>query len=915
MAYKVSKASRDFLTGFAPEPTIIFTIDGIPLQFGAQIVKVVSLYGGGASYGDPDLLYGGNQESGTSKDYIVLSGTTQSFSQQIEPDKLASSSAQRMTIRVQDQNEEITKVVTPGFYVPDVLYRDAYVSLLPGKDLAFPDDAIEMFNGKIQQITTGPNYIDFVISHPEDLKRSEIFLKAETSLTAPAYFNAAEIQDLTYFARGDVAGAVTITYTNTGLGQNPIVSVIGNDITVEIEPGVTFAKSIKKAVENDEDANQLVTVRITGSSGDVQTVQSTTQLQSTTTISVEDVSQFLLPVPGKLQTYCRIGNEIIQYTSVNLSGNQLTGCTRARLSSLGENHSVDDEVSSFYVLGGSTFDTSNAIDLTLWLLLSSGPETYYQTEVKSFQYINDDLSVTNAVYIEGEDLGRFQGVTAGDTCSTSGATAGANNFTDNVISNVVKVTNGTYLVIDGVNLVEELDSPATISFKSKYNVLPSGCGVGLLPNQVDIQQFEYLKKLYTSNILTFEFYLKDTINAADFIAKEIFQPSGLYSIPRKGRVSVGFTAPPLYSSDTKTINLTNVLSPASIKIDRSVTSNFYNSVVFRFNEDSIEDVLLSGRVTYSADSTARISAPNKPTVIEAKGLRPSATNLAKIDRISARLLDRYKYGAQSVAIEVPFSIGWNAEVGDAMVFGDPDLKLVDINSGSRAFKPRIWEIQSKEMNWKTCDLKFFLVDTSYDQNVRYAVWSPTSKVLSGTTSTVKIQNSYGYTLPELERDKWEAVVGRSIIVRNADRSSVYQTKLISFSDSDPFTMNVSPPLPAPPANGWFVDIPNYDDIPDEDDVLKSIYPFWTPQVGVIGGTSQTEFTVESGKGSLFFEGSILRVVSEDYSIDSGRTGIRVESVAGDVITLESELGFVPSGGLFVELIGFVSDEGAPYVWV
>jgi hypothetical protein len=38
----------------------------------------------------------------------------------------------------------------------------------------------------------------------------------------------------------------------------------------------------------------------------------------------------------------------------------------------------------------------------------------------------------------------------------------------------------------------------------------------------------------------------------------------------------------------------------------------------------------------------------------------------------------------------------------------------------------------------------------------------------------------------------------------------------------------------------------------------------------------------------------------------------VLTVSGGVITVKEDIGFTPSGGNFVELIGFYFDKGAPY---
>ena len=63
-------------------------------------------------------------------------------------------------------------------------------------------------------------------------------------------------------------------------------------------------------------------------------------------------------------------------------------------------------------------------------------------------------------------------------------------------------------------------------------------------------------------------------------------------------------------------------------------------------------------------------------------------------------------------------------------------------------------------------------------------------------------------------------------------------------------------------------------------------------------------------GSDFFVGSIIRVHSANYVSQSSE--VQVTAIAGNVLTLSAALGYLPSAGDKVQLIGFASDEGLPY---
>jgi hypothetical protein len=392
-------------------------------------------------------------------------------------------------------------------------------------------------------------------------------------------------------------------------------------------------------------------------------------------------------------------------------------------------------------------------------------------------------------------------------------------------------------------------------------------------------------------------------------------PSALRSIPRRGRISCSFAAPPLFNPDTQYLNINTVKNPSQLKIQRSTGKLFYNAIIWRFNEDSVEDKFLNGVVTLSGDSVSRIKTSNKPLKIEARGLRPSGATTSLIERNTARLLERFQFAAESLNVDVPFKVGWAVEVGDPVVFGDDSLQLTDISRGDRNFKPRIFECTNKSMNWKTGAIKLQLTDTTFSQSIRYGVWSPTSDIDSGSTTTeVIIKDSFGTNFPKIERDKWLNYIGKDLLIHSKDYSTQYSTVLKGFSSSDPYKMIVEPALPSPPAAGFRVDVAKYNDITGGDTFLKSVHVYIDPTVNVVSGTSSTIFDVGLGDVSKFFVGSLVRVHNQDFSVDSGNTGKKVTNITGTTITVE-DLGFTPSASELVDLIGFAIDEGQPYAWL
>ena len=789
MAYEVTQRARSEFSKTLIEPNLVLKIRGVDELFGVEVIKVDARFGeNGLHFGDPGLTFGGLARVLNAANLIALNGTSTDISQQLEPDKGAVTSVQSLKVRLVDLSEKITQLISPGVTIEEILYSFCQVYLGP-KESSFPEDYIELFNGNIQSAVAGSGFVDFTIVHPEDKKRSEIFPKIETVLVEPCEFNSLVVQDLLFQAFGDIIGLVEIRFINAASGDNASVSVVGQQITVGIDPANTRLRTVKRELENDPNSNQIISVS-TIEGGSLNTIAQVTAgflpLVTDTEVVIEDAQFLPLPVGDIFRTYVKINDEIIEYSSIDYNTNTLLGCTRASLSSFGATHEIDDTVESFYKLGDATQENGNAVNLALWLMLS-GADEYFETElpVESIVKYSGTLSIPNAIFLKSIDAARDLGLTVGDIVDCYDAMFLDNNFNARTIVEIGTTDSGSYIVVDGVALVVEEDTPAQLRLKSQYNILPDG--LGLSPFQVDIERFLEIQSLYFSSIALYEFYLKDTQNAKSLINEKIFLPSAMYSVPRKGRISVGFTAPPLFNKNSKQLGLNEVKNPDQLKIERSTTKNFYNSVVYRFNEDSVTDRFLSGRIEISADSVNRIKIPNQPLTIDANGLRPSGQTALLIERNSLRFLNRYQYGAEKIQVEVPFNIGWDTEVGDPIVLGGQDLQISDINNGTRNFSPRIFEITNKRLNWRTGFISLELTDTSFNQQVRFGVFSPASILDAGSTTTsLKITNSFGTRLPNIEKDKWTFYIGKQVIVHSEDWSFNETTKLLSFDASDDF---------------------------------------------------------------------------------------------------------------------------------
>jgi len=621
---------------------------------------------------------------------------------------------------------------------------------------------------------------------------------------------------------------------------------------------------------------------------------------SVTTIPMLSTEGMLLP-STLFKTYVRIDDEIIRYTG--MTSTSLTGCTRAQFDTIAAAHDIEASTQTFYVLGDGTA-SSNAIDLCLQVLMS-GAETPWKTDVAITEYgQGPDPETLNSIFLPGVRL-EEQNVYAGDTVTITGATTPANNVTDALIISVSDDPSGSLVTLDAAYpLTIETSSGGFASFKTQYNTLPDG--VGLTPDQVDVDEFISIKSLFLSSLPFYEMYLKDTISGKDLINKEIMYPAACYSIPRKGRVSIGKTKPPILKFESKTLDESTVLNAASLSIDRSILDNFYNAIIYKFNEDAVEDKFTAGRVVLSQNSFNRIKSGTKPFLVESKGIRKTTDNLVVIENNTQRLLDRYQFGAESLkGVKVPFSVGWGLEVGDTCII--KDLQLLDSKTGLRGLASRVMEVQNKSFNFKTGEISIDIVDTAYGIDGRYGVISPSSKVTSASTSSsLVLKKSFSTTALELERDKWPDYVGLRIKVRSADFTDVEETIFTGFSPGNSNILLVDPPLSFTPAEDYIIEIADYD---TADAYNKIAHVYMNPHI-LVTANSADQTTVEVADPSVFYVGCVVRVHNYAYTVDSIEA--IVTDIAGSVLTVDRELGFNPLIGYEVDLIGFVSDEAFPY---
>lgn len=631
---------------------------------------------------------------------------------------------------------------------------------------------------------------------------------------------------------------------------------------------------------------------------------------SDTTISVS-ATDFILPGDA-VTSYARIGDEIISYTSK--SPTQLLGCTRAQLGTTATSHSIGDDVTSFYRLQGQP------LDLALKVMLSGGASNETNETIgTSFVFTSGSEKVENAIQTTDLILVDRTGITVGDLVDCSGSTEAANNFTGRTIVNIIKNDSGYYIVVDGTPLVEAIEQTATLSFRSKYDVLPDGAGLAMTMDEVDVERHEFFIDLFSVGFVDMDIYIKETVEGKELINKDIYFPNSIYSIPRRSRTSLNITIPPLSIDQIILLNEGNILNPESLEIGRSINDAFYNAVIFRFEEDSIEDKFLRNNVQVSATSIERIRAGAKPLYVVAKGFRDNNATRQTILTSSRRFLDRYQFAAEKVKrVRVNMKTGYNIEVGDAVIADFSNLKVADNRTNSRFGLPKVMECTNKSLDVGGF-VELELTNTAFDLDGRYGIISPSSFVgVGSTTSKIVIKKSFTTPVGQPESQyKWKNHLNSKIVIRNDDWSFSEETFLRQIDPQDPNALIVDPPIASAPIEDYIVDIANYDDSSvDVMSVEKDTFCFINPQVSITSGASTTVFDVDPLTVDRIFIGSIIEVHNLFWTVTSQE--VEVIDVTGTQITVNQELvdeiteiSFTPASGYLIDLIGF-KDKGKPY---
>ena len=470
-------------------------------------------------------------------------------------------------------------------------------------------------------------------------------------------------------------------------------------------------------------------------------------------------------------------------------------------------------------------------------LLLSGKEGPYIENVSVTNIVRTEgtTNVDNSVFFQDLDLVQEYNLVINDYVTITGSAIGGNNVTAQV-KGITEIDEGTYIVLDdSVSLSLEIDSTAEVSFRSQYDVWPAGAGMALDNELVDINEHLDIRSNFLSSA-NLDIYLTDEIEGKSLLTDEIYNPVSCFSIPRKAQSSVGIHRPPLPNETVKVLNTDTVLNSDRLKISRTINKNFYNSIIYKYDQDPLQqDVFETSLTRINADSLSRIEVGNKPLIIESKGLRSQDLGQSIANEAADRRLTVYKFGAEAIrGIKTNIKTGFDIEIGDSVIVDYESLKLSDSITGTRSGKARYYRIDNKKFNTKTGEIELDILDSNVDKDLRYGLFSPSSFVSSGlSNSQFVIAPSFNTeTWGVDEFRKWDGLEGASVVVRSKDYS-VAETAILQTITGNTFTLATS--LTFTPPEGYIVELDIYDNQPDS---VKLLYGFMTDDPTFADGEPQ-----------------------------------------------------------------------------
>jgi len=596
---------------------------------------------------------------------------------------------------------------------------------------------------------------------------------------------------------------------------------------------------------------------------------------TTNTVTVIDGIDFIVPTLEQqaegFKSYLKIEDEYMQI--ISRAGDVFT-VLRNQLESSSAPHNDDSDVASHFRLA------EQPIEMMLRLMLSNGDgSSYLSLDAESFVRTGTG-DITNAVWFQGVDIFKKHQVIPGDKITSISASNPENNFTDKNVLEVVNVSEGSYIVVDGAELTLETSTSAVISITSQFNLYP--VGLGMLPKDIDMNAVLETKNEIDLGLPEIAIDIEDEINVKEFMERELAKPCALYFIPT-ARVNVKFTRPPLAGEKLIELGPNSITNMTSLKIKRTSGQYFYNAISYKYEYNPVKGKYEQYKSRLNTDSTGRVGLGRKSLKVEANGFRSSGDTENIINNISRRVLDRYKFGARNISgVQVAWREGNTIEIGDVVSL--VGIKIPDLESGKSVMTDILFEVTNKGTGIKDGKITLDLLETNFSSNDRFATTSPSSNVVSGISSnSILIEQSFSTNGSKKEKDKWIDYIGGKVQLHNVDYTASQILTLIGFNPGNENEAQFQETITITP-DGTVMDFAPYDSCNNRQ---KLLHTFISPVEDIISGTSNFVFDCDT---TDLFETDTIIIRRSNFT-ESVETVIL--NISGTTVTVETDIGFTP----------------------
>lgn len=638
-------------------------------------------------------------------------------------------------------------------------------------------------------------------------------------------------------------------------------------------------------------------------------------------VSTEFFNQQILGPDGTydsaITTYIKIDDEVIEYpaTGISVSGIAFVGVTRGARATSAVDHDQGTEIDAIIQV------QDHMIDMALKYMLSGWQGPYLaDLPIRSFVQTSDpSTGIQNQGFVISKDAVIDYGIAPGDYVTVTGASNGGNNGQCKVVLFLDTETGNNRVIVTDKTFILESSTSAVFSVRSQYDTYPDNLGSQMPGTEVDVAQHQFIKNTFLSSAEYSLSFLKTApeSQAKTFIESELYLPFGCYSLTRLGRCSMQLTHAPIADERLQVLDKTNVMNPQNIKPSRGVNNRkFFNQINLSYDYD--DDGVPHNLVTFLDTNSLNIIGVSSVLPLESEGMKSSITSTTTIDRTFNYILSRYKNGAVLINLEVNFATGVQIEAGDVVEIADNGfLQISNFLTGKRNLGSQLFEVIDRSLSLSNGKCTIQVVSgLGAEATDRFVTFGPASVMTTGTTQDLLVlTDSFGSATPGQEVTKWKDYLGLRGKVYAPDYSNSSTCNLVSVSNTVPNALvisGISIPASAGPFPGWILQQDDYSTSTDSLDQapFKISFASWDPSVVAVSGVSDTEVVVAASGISRFQVGLPILVHSTDFNYISAEANVLSASTATNIVTVSSSLGFTPSAGNIVELIGFADGGGA-----